>query len=209
MLKGPRFVPENPKKLLVTLHGYGANGDDLFDIGVMLIAGRSDIALYSPHAVEPFELAAVGGGYQWFGLPDLAQMTLQKGVHKALPNLLLYLDEITRYHNIRYEDVILFGFSQGCMMSLACLYFRPLGGVIGASGMLIKPENPEILKPKTKVLLTHGMMDTVVPYASAPIAKTFLEQDGMSVDLISRPTLAHAIDEVVITESIQFLNTVL
>ncbi|CAO5677099.1 MAG: hypothetical protein HEEMFOPI_01064 [Holosporales bacterium] len=207
MLNGPSFVPKEVKKIVVTLHGYGANGDDLFDIGSMLLAGRSDIALYSPNAIEPFELSCQG--YQWFGLPDLANITIENGVHKALPSLLAFLDHITNHHKIDYKDVLLFGFSQGCMMSLATLYLRPIGAVIGVSGMLVKPCNPTIVSPKTKVLLTHGMMDVVVPYASCQMAKATLEKDGIDVNLISRASLGHMIDNVVIAESIKFLNDAL
>ena len=35
MLNGPSFIPQTVKKILIMLHGYGANGDDLFDLNML------------------------------------------------------------------------------------------------------------------------------------------------------------------------------
>jgi phospholipase/carboxylesterase len=204
MLNGPSFIPQTVKKILIMLHGYGANGDDLFDLGKMLTTDIENIAVYSPHAIESFELAPFG--YQWFGLPDLLESTIEKGIHKAMPRLLGYIDDLVTKHGLTHQDVILFGFSQGCMMSLALIYYRDIGAVIGASGMLVKPKDPEIKHPKTKVLLTHGTLDMVVPFPSAPMSKTLLEQDGVDVNLAIRTGLGHGIDDSVLKESRQFLT---
>lgn len=207
MLNGPSFIPQTVKKILILLHGYGADGHDLFAFGKILTANIDQIAIYSPHAIEAFEFSSFG--YQWFGLPDLTECTIEVGIHKALPPLRAYIDALISEHNLTERDVFLFGFSQGCMMALSLLYYHDFGGIIGVSGMFVKPQHPAIVSPKTPVLLVHGTFDMVVPYAFAQIAKLRLEEDGVNVTLLTCPGLGHAIDDYILKEGQTFLKNVL
>lgn len=206
MLNGPHFIPDGKiEKIIITLHGYGANGDDLHDCGTFLANNlNQNIAVYSPHAVETFEMNT--SGYQWFGLQDLHQMTLETGIYKALPTLLKFIDDIAQKHNLTSQDIILFGFSQGCMMALAAMYFKNFHAVIGVSGVLIKHNNPKITHPQTPVLLAHGTYDTVVPYPNMLMSQEFLHQDNVLVKTLSRPGLGHSIDDTILNESVSFLK---
>jgi phospholipase/carboxylesterase len=207
MLTGKSFIPEGcVKKIIILLHGYGANGDDLFDIGMTLSDNVPNTAIYSPNAPEAFEMG--GPGYQWFGLPDLSSMTLENGVHDALPTLLAYIDNLVEEHNINHEDVVLIGFSQGCMMALSCLYHRPLAAVVGLSGMWVKPGEQEV-EAETPVLLVHGTHDMIVPFATMDFTHMMLERDGFSVETLSRPGLGHGIDNYTIDAIGEFLEPIL
>ena len=68
MLSGPSLEPTSgkAKRLVVFLHGYGADGNDLIDIGRAWQPILPDTAFVSPHAPEPCGQAPVGR--QWFGL---------------------------------------------------------------------------------------------------------------------------------------------
>lgn len=203
MLSGKYFIPQGiVKKLIIMLHGYGANGEDLFDIGIHL-SNQTNTAIYSPNAPEPYG----SDGYQWFGLPDLASLTLENGVHKALPTLLEYIDSLVVKHNLSYADVTLIGFSQGCMMALSCLYHRPIGAVIGLSGMWIKPMKPELKIFPTKVFLVHGTHDVVVPYTCLNYAQMMLNHDTINVQTFTRPGMGHGIDQHTLDACANFLNT--
>lgn len=207
MLTGQSFIPEGTvQKIIILLHGYGANGDDLFDIGMTLSDNLPNTAIYSPNAPNAFEMG--GPGYQWFGLPDLTRITLESGVQEALPTLLDYIDALVEQHNIDHEDVALVGFSQGCMMALAALYYRPLAAVVGLSGMWVKPGEPEV-ENETPVLLAHGTHDMVVPFATMDLSHMMLERDGFPVEILSRPGLGHGIDNYTIDAIGEFLEPIL
>src|SRR4051794_20413449 len=68
MLDGPRLDPLSgpPRRLVVFLHGYGADGNDLIDIGRQWQEDMPDAAFMSPHAPEP--CAGAPYGRQWFPL---------------------------------------------------------------------------------------------------------------------------------------------
>lgn len=206
MLNGHMFIPSSTiKKVIVTLHGYGGDGENLFDIGRYFAQHhplKDHIAVYSPNAIEPCEM---GSGFQWFGLPDLASSTLENGVHKAISALIHYLTHITEKHQIAFEDIALFGFSQGCMMALACMYHLPVGVVVGASGTWTKPFNPIIHKPKTRVFLVHGMMDMIVPYSALTFSQACLLNDGVATQTLSIPNLDHNIDDRALKGCLNFI----
>ena len=68
-LNGPRLEPRAggaARQLVVFLHGYGADGNDLIDIGRAWQGLLPDTAFVSPHAPDPCGQAPVGR--QWFPL---------------------------------------------------------------------------------------------------------------------------------------------
>ena len=67
-LDGPRLEPRSgpARQLVVFLHGYGADGNDLIDIGRAWQGLLPHAAFVSPHAPEPCGQAPVGR--QWFPL---------------------------------------------------------------------------------------------------------------------------------------------
>ena len=91
-LDGPRLEPQSgqAKRLVVFLHGYGADGNDLIDIGRAWQGLLPDTAFVSPHAPEPCGQAPVGK--QWFPLFTRAQNERWEGVSKAGPGLERFLD---------------------------------------------------------------------------------------------------------------------
>ena len=67
-LDGPRLEPRNgpARHLVVFLHGYGADGNDLIDIGRAWQGLLPQAAFVAPHAPEP--CADSPAGRQWFRL---------------------------------------------------------------------------------------------------------------------------------------------
>ena len=65
-LTGPRLDPEAApaKRLVVFLHGYGADGNDLIELGRQWRKLLPDAAFVSPHAPE--RCAGAPTGRQWF-----------------------------------------------------------------------------------------------------------------------------------------------
>src|ERR1700737_3650032 len=118
-LDGPRLRPRaggRPHQLVVFLHGYGADGNDLIEIGRAWQALLPQAAFVSPHAPEPCTMAAVGR--QWFGLTFRDPSERWAGVNAAGPTLQRFLDAELAGQELPPTALALVGFSQGTMMAL-------------------------------------------------------------------------------------------
>src|SRR5690606_13868118 len=104
------------KSLVVFLHGYGADGNDLIDLGRQLAPVLPDTAFVSPHAPEP--CAGAPYGRQWFPLAEVEPHLLYAGVRHAAPHLDRFLDAELERHGLSEAELALVGFSQGTMMAL-------------------------------------------------------------------------------------------
>jgi phospholipase/carboxylesterase len=168
--------------VVVLLHGYGADGADLLGLADPLGPHMPDTLFVAPDAPErcknnPF-------GYQWFPIPWLdgsSQEAAEASQDVSSDLLDRFLDDLLAEEGLRPSQMILFGFSQGTMMSLHVAPRRPdpVAGVVGFSGRLLVPERLEaeaVAKPP--ILLVHGDADDVVPIASLREAGDTLTRAG-------------------------------
>jgi len=201
----------NPNKLVVFLHGYGADGKDLIDLANPFGMALPNASFISPDA--PHQCAMSPQGRQWFPIEEIPQ-----GAIKASLGLLYLIESEAKKLNLTFKDVILIGFSQGAMMSMQCLLINPkqLGAIIGYSGALreenIDAANDHILNGQhkfsnTPILLVHGEQDEVVPFQSLERSKNLLNKIGFNAETLSRPKLAHGIDPEGISKGMQFLKS--
>src|SRR3977135_3220344 len=113
-LDGPRLEPpggQPARRLVVFLHGYGADGNDLIDIGRAWQGLMPQAALVSPHGPEPW--GAGPTGRQWFPLTMRDPNERWLGVNKVAPILESFLDaELTR-RQLPPSALALVGFSPG------------------------------------------------------------------------------------------------
>lgn len=208
-LQGPEQLPLGGKasKLVVFLHGYGSNGDDLISLAPYWAKLLPDAAFVSPNAPFPCEMAPVG--YQWFSLENRDPQSKLAGVKAAAPILDGYLDQQLARFGLSEKDLALVGFSQGTMMSLHVAPRRKaaLAGVVGYSGALIGAQllASEVLA-KPPVLLVHGMADQVVPFEAMAQAAASLKAAGIDVATEARPGLPHSIDEAGLQKGGAFLR---
>ena len=84
-LDGPRLEAKSgkAKNVVVFLHGYGADGNDLIDIGRAWQDLLPDAAFVSPHAPEPCGQAPMGR--QWFALTFRASAGNRRPGANGLP----------------------------------------------------------------------------------------------------------------------------
>ena len=118
-LDGPRIEPRAggaARQLVVFLHGYGADGNDLIEIGRAWQGAMPHAAFVSPHAPHPCGQAPTGR--EWFPLTDRAQNERWHGVCAAGPVLDQFLDAELKRRNLPPSALALVGFSQGTMMAL-------------------------------------------------------------------------------------------
>jgi phospholipase/carboxylesterase len=170
-LDGPRLAPRagSPRQLVVFLHGYGADGNDLVEIGRAWQGLLPHAAFVSPHAPEPCGQAPTGR--QWFPLTFRDPNERWTGVNTAAPVLARFLDAELARQRLPPAALALVGFSQGTMMALHIgLRRMPApAAIVGYSGMLVVPENidPESfaaeIKSRPPVLLVHGDQDDLIP----------------------------------------------
>ena len=169
-LTGPRIAPRSgqTKRLVVFLHGYGADGNDLIEIGRQWQAWLPDTAFFAPNAPE---MVPQSMGRQWFPLTFRDPHERWRGVNHAGPTLDALLDAELVRHGLSLARMALVGFSQGTMMALHVGLRRAQApaAIVGYSGLLVWEEGagPDGLKAQMRarppILLAHGDQDEVIP----------------------------------------------
>ncbi len=196
VLSGPSLTSGNgpTKQLVILLHGYGANGDDLIELGHQWSSFLPDAEFLAPHA--PFSCEMTALGYQWFSLESWHPDFLLEQLHLALPHLNKFIDVNLAKRGLSEDNLGIIGFSQGAMMALHVALTRalPCAGVIGYSGALIYGPTTGQEK-KSPVLLIHGDADEVVPYASMGKAEERLSSMGVPVQTYTCPAFGHGINQ--------------
>jgi phospholipase/carboxylesterase len=171
------------RHILVFLHGYGADGADLLSLAEPLAPHLPDTAFYAPNA--PLPCAGNPFGRQWFSIPRFdgtPQAQAQAEMTAAAQDLNAFLDHILQAEGVEANQLLLLGFSQGAMMALhvAPRRAQALAGVVAISGKLINPNDlPGDLQSKPEVLLMHGDLDDVVPFAELAAADAGLRAAGL------------------------------
>jgi phospholipase/carboxylesterase len=212
-LSGPSYGPAaggKAEKLVVFLHGWGANGQDLIGLAPQFARSLPTARFVSPNA--PYPCDANPMGLQWFSFADNSQAQLLAGARLAASLVAAFLDEEQARLGLTDEDTALVGFSQGAMLALhvGLRMKRRLAGIVAYSGVLIAAESlQEELTGKPPVLLVHGEQDTVVPAQASQVAHRFLAHSGLDAKLVLRPNLAHGIDEEGLRQGDAFLRQVL
>jgi phospholipase/carboxylesterase len=202
MIDGPRIAPRSgtARQLVVFLHGYGADGNDLISLGREWQPLLPDAAFVSPNAPEP--CAGAPMGRQWFGLTFRDPDERWRGVQKARPVLDEFLDaELTR-NNLPPSALALVGFSQGTMMALHTgLRRSAIAAIVGYSGVLVTPTNEEAavkaneeIKSRPPVLLIHGDRDEVIPAQALFMSAQGLGASGIPVEWHLSQGIGHGID---------------
>jgi phospholipase/carboxylesterase len=212
-LDGPRLAPKSgtAKQLVVFLHGYGADGNDLIDIGRAWQNLLPDAAFVSPHAPRPCGQSPMGR--EWFPLTFRNPGERWDGVQMAAPELDAFLDAELARQNLPASALALVGFSQGTMMSLHVALRRatPPAAVVGYSGMLVIPgdELTEAfageIKARPPILLVHGDQDQVVPIQALFHATQALGALEVPVEFHVSPGIGHGIDQEGLRHGGEFL----
>jgi phospholipase/carboxylesterase len=170
-IDGPRLAAKSGtvRQLVVFLHGYGADGNDLIEIGKAWQELLPQAAFVAPHAPRPCGQAPMGR--EWFPLTFRSPTERWDGVNMAAPGLDAFLDAELARQKLPPSALALVGFSQGTMMSLHVGLRRavPPAAIVGYSGMLILQNDSDVegYKPQVRarppILLVHGDADELIP----------------------------------------------
>jgi phospholipase/carboxylesterase len=193
-------ISKDPKYLVVFLHGYGANGQNLITLADDFAEVLPQAFYLSPNAIEPWE-GRFPNAYQWFSLYEKDQRkSLEKlsneikNANKILQNFLN--EQLTRF-KLKHRELILIGFSQGSMMAnyQAMISDQQLAGVISFSGKIIEPTSiGEQIISKTKTCLIHGQDDSVLDFDNFLEAQKILTKLQIPFESHGLDNLDHAID---------------
>jgi len=157
--------------LIVALHGWGANAQNLASVVPLL--NLPDYQFMFPDA--PFPHPYGSGGKMWYNLSDQKAQGLPES-RKLLTDWLHSLENST---GVPLSRTILSGFSQGAAMTLDVGLSLPLAGLVALSGYLHPVSELEESIPP--VLIVHGRQDSVVPVSAAQKARDSLVAMGIAV----------------------------
>ena len=213
-LDGPRLAPRSgsAKQLVVFLHGYGADGNDLIDIGRAWQGLLPNAAFVSPHAPRPCGQAPTGR--EWFPFTFRNPDERWTGVNQAAPILESFLDAELKRHNLPPTALALIGFSQGTMMALHVGLRRAIAPatIVGYSGMLVMPENVDLdtfaaeVRSRPPVLLIHGDGDQLIPVQALLQAAQGLAALDVLVQWHISAGIGHGIDQEGLRHGGEFLT---
>src|SRR3990167_5759329 len=176
---GPTFGPASGKKpdsIVVLIHGYGSDGEDLIALGKSWASLLPNTLFVAPHG--PVACQMNPSGNQWFGLKDWEPLRILKEIQVLTPAFNRYLDGLLKSHNLPSDKLALVGFSQGAMLALHVALHRPQSaGIVAYSGAFLNdPMELKIARPP--VLLIHGTEDQVLPASASQAAEEALKALG-------------------------------
>jgi phospholipase/carboxylesterase len=212
-LSGPSRPPASggkPRRLVILLHGLGADGNDLIGLAPYWAPLLPNAEFLSPNAPFPCDMAPYG--YQWYSSQDRTPEAAFAGVRAAAPILDAFMDEALAERGLDDSELALVGFSQGTVMSLYVGFRRdrPVAGIVGCSGRLLAPELlASELRSRPRTLLVHGTDDPLVLYSALAEAETALKGAGVPVETVTCAGIGHSIDENGLRRGGHFLKEVL
>ena len=182
-------VKHDKNPLLLLLHGYGSNEEDLFSFAPELPDDSYVISVRAPYDLQPY-------GHAWYAIhfdADENKFSDNEQAKQSVELIASFIDEIVKQYPIDTENVTLIGFSQGAILSYATALTYPekISKVVALSGYLNQEILPEVIDTKAishlKFFVSHGSVDQVIPVDWARKAKPALENLGLEVEYQEYP----------------------
>lgn len=206
------LIPKHIKRILILLHGYGSNAEDLLSIGMRFRDLLPETVIISVNAPTKCEIQNCNG-YQWFSLKTMNLFGILKEIKTSQRILNNFIDKQLKRFDLKNSDLILCGFSQGAMLSLYTGLRKnpaPLA-ILSFSGMLtdtIETLKQEI-QSKPKIFLCHGTSDTMVPYINLERTEKILREFDIDYESHSIQDMGHMIDEECIEYARKFIKKII
>lgn len=182
LVREPKIkLDKNP--LLLLLHGYGSNEEDLFSFATEL-----PDEYYVISARAPYDM--MYGSYAWYAInfdADENKFSDIVQAQQSRDSIANFIDELVATYLIDSENVTLIGFSQGSILSYAVglSYPEKVQRLVAMSGYL----NTEIAAKgfatndfsNMKIFASHGNVDQVIPVEWARKSIPVIESLGIPV----------------------------
>ena len=172
-----------PKNAVILCHGYGGDGKDISILAGYWRSYLPDTIFICPDAPEKCD--ASPSGFQWF---DLMDQTPEQILSKSLVaeiKLNKLIDEVKEKNSLSANQIVIGGFSQGCMISLQTGIKRKdkINSIIGYSGKIIDTEHlGKNIVSRPNIILMHGDIDQVVPVDGLLEAKNFFSKNNYEIE---------------------------
>ena len=179
------ITPENSEQIknaVILLHGYGGDGKDISLLTLNWKRFLKNTVFLCPNGHETCEINPAG--FQWFDLSkDDDEYILEKSL-QAENVIKSFIEEAKDKYQLSNNNIVLSGFSQGCMMSInvGVTCEDEFNCIVGFSGKIISKDNlQQRLKNKSKILLIHGDQDEIVSSDYLLEAKDFFERNKFDI----------------------------
>ncbi len=175
--------------VIIMLHGYGSDENDLFSFATELPSEYTIISLKAPYPMQPY-------GNAWYAIHfdnvD-GKWSDDKQAIKSRGLVVKCIDEIIEKYEVDSNNITLLGFSQGTILSfsVALSYPEKVKNVIGLSGYI----NETIFKENyaqndfsnLHIYTSHGSVDQVIPVDWARKTQPFLQNLGIDCEYSEFP----------------------
>ena len=178
--------PENNNKInnaVILFHGYGGDGKDISMLSINWKRFLPNTIFLCPDGHEVCKVNPLG--FQWFDLSNDDPKYIIEQSNKGEKVIKKFIEEVKKLYKLNNSQICLSGFSQGCMMSIniGLTSKENFNCVVGFSGKIVNKENlSSRITSKTKMLLLHGELDTIVPSNNLLEAKDFLLRNKVEVE---------------------------
>ena len=172
-----------PKNAVILCHGYGGDGKDISILASYWKFHLKDTIFICPDAPE--RCAASPSGYQWFDLMDQSSEQILSKSLIAEMKLNKLIDEVKLKNDLTADEIIIGGFSQGCMISLQTGIKRKdkINSIIGYSGKIIDTNHlSQNIVSRPNIILMHGDADQVVTIDGLLEAKDFFNKNNYEIE---------------------------
>jgi phospholipase/carboxylesterase len=169
--------------IIIMLHGYGSNEEDLFDIAKSFDARFLTFSVRAPFAAE-------GQGYCWYKLDFLPQKQFRhdyKQAKESRAKLLSFISNACKAYKADSTQVFVLGYSQGAIMAYDIALNNPakIKGVLALSGFIMeetKKNKVDALKVSNiRFFIAHGTADNVVDFKQGEEAAKYLQSKKNNV----------------------------
>ena len=168
---------------IILFHGYGGDGKDISALTYNWKRFLPNTVFLCPDGHE--ECKVNPNGFQWFDLSkDDPKYIIEQSL-RAENIVRKFIKEVKGLYQLNNSKICLSGFSQGCMISIniGLTSDENFNCVVGFSGKIIDKEHlSKRISSKTKMLLLHGELDTIVPVSNLLEAKDFLLRNKVEVE---------------------------
>lgn len=186
-------VESRNQPLVIFLHGYGSNEQDLFGIKDELPPQYTYLSVRAPMTLEE-------GSYQWFRKKGEGAYNGETDDLKTSRQVLLdFVAQAAKKYHTEADKVFLVGFSQGAIMSYEVALRHPeaVGGIAALSGRILPVLKSE-LKPDEKrqplaIFIGHGTADKRLPYTDGTEADSLLQSLSLKPEFHAYEGVGHSI----------------
>lgn len=187
LIKEPE-VKKDKNPLLLLLHGYGSNEEDLFSFAEELPNDYFVISVKAPYPLQPY-------GNAWYAIhfdADQNKFSDDEQAKASRDLIVKFIDELCNKYSIDTNNINLLGFSQGSILSMAVALSYPekVKNVIALSGYLnteLVQSTDLINRHKVNYFIAHGTQDQVIPVDWARKTIPFMEEHNQNFEYNEYP----------------------